>query len=355
MPADPEWKGFGAVSEGKYELSGDTLYVEKGAQVTVTASYIYDGSSSQQIYWNFNNGNGWQALESKTNTCTFTFTEEGRLGFTLNDNGPVIDQVLYIEELEVKLPPVVEVEDQTEEQKQNNTATIILPDQTIEQAIQSAKNNVVELPIEDAPVDEKTSVTVAKTSAAAFEELAKTDISVLIPLDHAEVIMQPTVVQQIADWAGAGTEIEIQVEQKKPEEALNREQMQAFEGQELVAVITADVFQKDGNVRTKIIFAGEVELRIPFTPPAGESGLDFQFVYAATNGDLVPLNTEFENNHLVTTVTHFSDFVITERTAQNTAPVPTTGDNATPILWMLGMLIAAAGCTAIVSKHRQNG
>ena len=36
------------------------------------------------------------------------------------------------------------------------------------------------------------------------------------------------------------------------------------------------------------------------------------------------------------------------------AVVPSTGDNATPYLWMLGMAIAAIGCTVLVGKRRQH-
>lgn len=36
------------------------------------------------------------------------------------------------------------------------------------------------------------------------------------------------------------------------------------------------------------------------------------------------------------------------------ATVPSTGDNATPFLWMLGMLIAGAGCAAMLFKRRQH-
>jgi len=42
--------------------------------------------------------------------------------------------------------------------------------------------------------------------------------------------------------------------------------------------------------------------------------------------------------------------------AVSAAPsVPPTGDSATPYLWLLGMLMAGAGCIVLVSKRRQNG
>ena len=39
----------------------------------------------------------------------------------------------------------------------------------------------------------------------------------------------------------------------------------------------------------------------------------------------------------------------------SSAPVPSTGDNAAPMLWLAGMLMAGAGCAALMMKRRQNG
>ena len=66
--------------------------------------------------------------------------------------------------------------------------------------------------------------------------------------------------------------------------------------------------------------------------------------------------TYYTNGQLVFETSHFSDFVITTRTVNPTVSesVPQTGDNATPYLWMLGMAIAAIGCTVLVGKRRQH-
>ena len=37
------------------------------------------------------------------------------------------------------------------------------------------------------------------------------------------------------------------------------------------------------------------------------------------------------------------------------ASVPSTGDNAAPMLWLAGMLMAGTGCAALMMKRRQNG
>ena len=240
----------------------------------------------------------------------------------------------------------VEVEDQTEEQKQNNTVTVFVPDTTIEEVIASTTNNVVELPVEHAPVDQQTAVTTAKVSEEAFEKLADTNKAVSVPLDHAEVIIQPSVVEQIAEKAAAGSEIEICVEQKKPQEVLNTAQMQSLADQKVAVVITADVFMKQGDTRTKIDFQADkddpVTLKVPFTPPAGESGHDYVIVYVADNGQAETLTTYYTNGHLVFETYHFSDFVITTRTVDTnvSTSVPQTGDNTPIALLTMLMLVS---------------
>lgn len=350
-------------SEYKHEYvsgTGDVLTVAKGSDLTIKLGYQGIGETMNASY-TWKDMLNDDAVIGTGNAYTLTDIQTAKEILCEVQNGSNrVETVFFNIEVDetLALKPTVKVEEQTEEQKQNNTVTVVVPDEVIEQVIEDAASTVVELPVAEAPVNQQTAVTTAKVSEEAFEKLADTNKAVSIPLDHAEVVMQPEVVKQIATNAPAGVEIEIQVEQKQPQEALNTTQLQAVANQKVAAVITADVFAKEGNTRTKIDFQGKVTLKVPFTPPAGESGHDYVMVYVASNGQTETLATYYTNGYLVFETTHFSDFVITTRTTPAPTPapvtaVPKTGDNATPWLWMACMTLTA-GCALFLIKRRQN-
>ena len=352
-----------ALGGAKIQMQNSTITNYRGENIVSCSGDISIKDSTLQGVTTWSSVWAGGDLSISNTTLTSTSTEEGAPGlytdtgnFTLNGvsgEAPLSPSISITPSTKMPLNPTVE--DQTAEEKQNQTVTVIIPDSTVEEAIQNTQSSMIVFPVDEAPVEEGLSVTTAKTTASAFESLADTNKAVAIPLAHAEVVMQPEVIEQIAASADADAEIEICVEQKEPQEALSAAQQQAFADQKVAAVITADVFVKEGNTRTKIDFNGEVTLKVPFTPPAGESGHDYVIVFVADNGQTEIMPTYYTNGQLVFETSHFSDFVITTRTVNTPAPEaapPKTGDNATPFLWLMGMILAC-GCGAMLGKRRQ--
>lgn len=106
--------------------------------------------------------------------------------------------------------------------------------------------------------------------------------------------------------------------------------------------------------------SGKLTARLPY-PEGTNKNYDFVIAhmfttdaFGKTPGDIeYPVVRKYDTN-LEFDVTGLSPVSIAWSEPAPVAAVPTTGDNATPYLWMVGMLVAAAGCALLISKRRQD-
>jgi|GEM_PF-5902313 len=107
--------------------------------------------------------------------------------------------------------------------------------------------------------------------------------------------------------------------------------------------------------------SGKITVTLPYPEGTGKDTHTFVVAHMFTQttadhkaGDIeYPVVTNTANG-IQFEVTGLSPIAIAWEANPETPDVPTTGDSATPYLWLIGMLAAGLGCTLLVSKRRQN-
>lgn len=110
-----------------------------------------------------------------------------------------------------------------------------------------------------------------------------------------------------------------------------------------------------GEKRISDFQGGVATLSVPFTVPAGLDADKFSVWYVADDGKTEKLDTHYTNGYLVWDVGHFSDFIIVyEGTETPDKPdTPATGDNSNIWLWLILLIVSAAGVIVLCIGQRR--
>lgn len=216
--------------------------------------------------------------------------------------------------------------------------------------------------------------------AASVEKVAEADAELKVNLDNAQVILSEEAVETIAEKSnGKAEEVLLMVENVAITDLTDAQQAlieEVAQKTQSGAAMVLDVFLSvDGEpVRD---FDGKITIRVPFTPPAGTKGEDFDVYYLSADGKTVQkMPTTYADGYLTFVTDHFSDYVALNGepegsvdytpagtgsdsgngsdngsdddsgTTKPTEPVPNTGDEANLVgyftmLMVSGMLAAA--------------
>ena len=108
--------------------------------------------------------------------------------------------------------------------------------------------------------------------------------------------------------------------------------------------------------------SGRLTVTLPYPEGTGKDTHTFVVAHMFTQttdkhkaGDIEYPAVTNTDNGIQFEVTGLSPIAVAWETAREAPAVPPTGDSATPCLWLLGMLMAGAGCVLLGCRRRQNG
>lgn len=259
---------------------------------------------------------------------------------------------------------------ETEEEK------IVVGGDTIDKIIEDTENSKnVQLDLTDKEAA-NVNVTSAQLPVAGLEKVAGKEATLTVTNSDAVVTMDTKALAAIAEQADGDTVT--LVAKKFALSALSSTQQAAVKDKKVALVITAELIcDQTGekiwtNADNKNADAGNITVKIPFTPEAGTKGTDYSVIYVADDGKTEAIPTVYKDGCLVVVLEHFSDYVIVnnaEETDSNEGsagesevqpeetkpsdtnkpaakPAPATGDNANifgfTVMLMISGLLAVA-------------
>ena len=150
-------------------------------------------------------------------------------------------------------------------------------------------------------------------SAKELEASADRNASTTIAVDGIRVTFDAKAQKAIAEQAAKDT-IKLHYEEIK-EVKLSNTQKKAIKnhlsdhkGQKHVMTFTISLLS--GGKEIHDFKGGIATLKIPFTANPGTKGSEYKVFFVDNNGDIIPMETTYENGCLVVKLTHFSEYVV---------------------------------------------
>ena len=184
---------------------------------------------------------------------------------------------------------------------------------------------------------------------AALEDVVSANAALIFEMSDATVTVESAALAAIAQQAEGQTLI---LDIRQVESAtLNVNQQAAIADQDVHMTIRAQFLCGDQVISD---FRGsKVTVSIPFVPPVGTQGTDYQVIYISDEGKVEFIPTDFADNCLHFSVGHFSEYAIvkTAQTQQQEAteapalpaPVaPAEEGNSFNWIWILVILVLVA-------------
>ena len=174
------------------------------------------------------------------------------------------------------------------------------------------------------------------------ENAAKKDTAAEIILPDATLDIDAKALAAISEAADGKP---VTIAAKTIEETdLNEKQQKALEEEEVVAVISLDMFA--GEAKITNFGEGTITVSVPFEVPQGSEGDDFAVAYIDDEGKITVLKTKFDGKNLEFDTAHFSSYVILNVEASN----PPTADAA--VIATIVVAVALVGMAVAAKKVR---
>lgn len=226
---------------------------------------------------------------------------------------------------------------------ENGTATV--PDSSVE--ITEGKDVVIDV------TDTEEKVSSVVIGSETVDKIADAEASVEIKLPDATVSFDATAIGSIGTQAG---ETAVTIVAKEVEDTtLTTEQKAALEEKEVCAILNLEAFA--GETKITEFGGGKVKVSVPFELPEGKTGTDYYVAYVADDGTITAMPTTCADGVLSFETTHFSNYVVLENVTVTPQPTPDpsnpqTGDNSHLMLFVVLMVVSAAGLTVCLTKRR---
>ncbi len=255
-----------------------------------------------------------------------------------------------IEKATILFEPKQEDEDITVD---NGNASI--PDSKVE--ITEGKDVVIDV------TGTEEEVTGAVIGAETVDKIANAETSVEIKLPDAAVSFDAAAMGTIA---GAAADSAITIVAKEVEEtALTTEQKAALADLEVSTILTLEVLA--GDTKISDFGGGKATITVPFVLPEGKDSGSYYVAYIADDGTITAMPTTYADGALTFTTTHFSDYVVLEKTTMEPPvtepptteppatepPVsdnPQTGDSSALMMWVVLLTVSAAALVVCTTK-----
>ena len=226
---------------------------------------------------------------------------------------------------------------------ENGTATV--PDSSVE--ITEGEDVVIDV------TDTEEKVSSVVIGSETVDKITNAETAVEIKLPDATVSFDKTAIGSIGTQAG---EAAVTIVAKEVEDTtLTTEQKAALEEKEVCAILNLEAFA--GETKITEFGGGKVTVSVPFELPEGKTGTDYYVAYVADDGTITAMPTTYADGVLSFETTHFSNYVVLENVTVTPQPTPDpsnpqTGDNSHLMLFVVLMVVSAAGLTVCLTKRR---
>ena len=128
-----------------------------------------------------------------------------------------------------------------------------------------------------------------------------------------------------------------------------------MEEKEVHTILNLEAFA--GETKITDFGGGKVTVSVPFELPEGKTGTNYYVAYVADDGSITAMPTTYADGILSFETTHFSSYVVLENKTVTPEPTPDpsnpqTGDNSHLMLFVVLMVVSAAGLTVCLTKRR---
>ena len=226
---------------------------------------------------------------------------------------------------------------------ENGTATV--PDSSVE--ITEGEDVVIDV------TDTEEKVSSVVIGSETVDKITNAETAVEIKLPDATVSFDKTAIGSIGTQAGENA---VTIVAKEVEDTtLTTEQKAALEEKEVCAILNLEAFA--GETKITEFGGGKVTVSVPFELPEGMTGTDYYVAYVADDGTITAMPTTYADGVLSFETTHFSNYVVLENVTVTPQPTPDpsnpqTGDNSHLMLFVVLMVVSAAGLTVCLTKRR---
>ncbi len=226
---------------------------------------------------------------------------------------------------------------------ENGTATV--PDSSVE--ITEGEDVVIDV------TDTEEKVSSVVIGSETVDKITNAETAVEIKLPDATVSFDKTAIGSIGTQAG---EAAVTIVAKEVEDTtLTTEQKAALEEKEVHTILNLEAFA--GETKITEFGGGKVTVSVPFELPEGMTGTDYYVAYVADDGTITAMPTTYADGVLSFETTHFSNYVVLENVTVTPQPTPDpsnpqTGDNSHLMLFVVLMVVSAAGLTVCLTKRR---
>ena len=226
---------------------------------------------------------------------------------------------------------------------ENGTATV--PDSSVE--ITEGEDVVIDV------TDAEEKVSSVVIGSETVDKIADAETAVEIKLPDATVSFDKTAIGSIGTQAGENA---VTIVAKEVEDTtLTTEQKAALEEKEVCAILNLEAFA--GETKITEFGGGKVTVSVPFELPEGKTDTDYYVAYVADDGTITAMPTTYADGVLSFETTHFSNYVVLENVTVTPQPTPDpsnpqTGNNTHLMLFVVLMVVSAAGLTVCLTKRR---
>jgi len=282
------------------------------------------------------------------NCDAFFADEKGEKALTAADI--TIPQLVKIEDTKAEISNEV-VEDVVKEAVAAGNASVVITVTEDKLAVDKEEEDDTESDSPEAPAPAPV-VTTTQLPVAAVEQVAELheEATLTINMTNATVTMDKTTLDVVSEKAKtAQTDVvTLQVEHIETEELAPKQQA-AVEDKKVAAVISASILVNDEEVHN--FEGGKVTVAIPFQLEEGTKGSDYVVLYIADDGSVEDIPANYSDGTLVMTLSHFSEYVVVNRSVPKDPSNPGTGDSFQPAA-MVMLMITATALVVLVEKKR---
>lgn len=194
----------------------------------------------------------------------------------------------------------------------NGTATI--PDSIVD--ITEDQDAVIDVTESEEQID---SVLIGTTTV---DKITDANVSVSIKLPDVTVSFDKDAMGSIGEQAG-DNDVTI-VAKGAQEEDLTEEQKQALSEKDVHAILNLEAYAGENKITE--FGGGKVTVSVPFSVPEGKEGTDYFVAYIADDGSITVMETAYENGYLSFETTHFSKYVVLEKSTCDGGHTDENGD-----------------------------
>ena len=307
---------------------------------------------------------------TKVEAKAATYTEAGNIEHYACACGKLFaDEEGEKEITDVVIPQLIKVEEEKAEVSKDAVDNAIADAKEKAEATGKPVEVVIEVPkapvVEEKPEDtdkpeqpeqKPQEVVKVELPVQALENVAKEEANLTVVMPSVTVTMDTNALQSVTEQA-AGNTVTLVVEQVK-EETLTEKQQEVVSKYDVAVTIKAEficqetqekIWTENSNADKEQ--SGSVTVKMPFTPPQGTKGTDYQVLYIADDGSVKEIRTAFEDGHLVFALEHFSEYVVVNTASIN--DIPKTDDPTMLDPFLLLLVLSFAGVAVLVAGKKE--